>query len=159
MHQRTYHRSVRTGRGKDSGITILESLIVIGLITMLTIPTVTWLRASRAQVALHDAEASIIRSFERARTNAVTGVGGAAYGAHVEDGEVAVFEGNVYIPGDGEELFLPLSIDIDPADVLVVFDRLTGEASGDVDVPLTLTNSVGNTTEITVTADGAVRIE
>ena len=93
-------------------MTLLESIIVIGLVGMLTVPPVIWLRASRAQVALHDAEASIIRAFERARTNAVTGVGGVPYGVHVGDGAVTVFEGDVYVPGDGDELFLPPSVGI-----------------------------------------------
>jgi len=134
---------------KQTGFTLIEILVVIGILGALASLGYISIGSSAKQVALDTSHATVITAFESARSNAMRGAGDGTGGQTVEisaDGKSIITEATT--------LPLPIGITIDQAGNTLTFERISGEASNNV--TYTLTNTDGQTRTVTITPEGYV---
>ncbi len=139
---------------KQKGFSLVETLIVVGLLSIIAVSALGAVRGVRARAALNDGQTLIVRALEEARNRAVTGAGTSDHGVHIEPGKIETFEGSVYVPGSGVESYLPAGVVTDQASAIVIFKRLVGQSSANVTIMLS--NISGATSTVAVTTDGAI---
>ncbi|MDO8558299.1 MAG: type II secretion system protein [bacterium] len=136
------------------GFSLIETLVVVGILSIIAVFALGSLRGVRSRAALSDGQILIVRALEEARNRAVTGAGTSDHGVHIEPGKIETFEGSVYIPGSGVESFLPPGVSTDQANAIVIFKRLVGQSSANPTIMLS--NVSGATSTVAVTLDGAI---
>lgn len=118
------------------GFTLLEALIVIGLIVILTAIGVFSFQAFRANADLNAAQDVVLASLRTARSRTLASENLSVHGAHFDAQQVVLFLGGTYDPnaGGNEPRTIPASITIENINVSswpdVTFARITGQSSG-----------------------------
>lgn len=141
----------------ESGFSLVETLVVISILGILAVTPLLALRYSTERLAFREAQATILGALEQARNRAATGFGATAHGVHIESGSVIAFEGDMYVPDSGIAAFLPSTISLMPANLSVVFPRLTARPAADTSI--TLENSLGASSTITVHTNGSIDVQ
>jgi len=131
--------------------------MVVGLISMLALGLVVSFAAAKKQVALDDVQASVTQALERARNRASSGVGNEDHGVYFAEDKIVVFEGSVYIEGEGEASTLPPLYSLAPADTAVIFSRLSAEADSANSFVITGPNE--ETRTVSVNENGSIYVE
>lgn len=151
MDHRTYNKKHSS---PESGVTLIETVVVMGILVLVAIASLGSMRNVRSKAALDDGQALLVRALEKARSRAATGFGTTNHGVYIEPDRIVEFEGSAYVPGSGTESLLPGAVSIQTS-TTVIFTRLTAEAS--VSATLTLANTSGATSTVIVTGDGAIQ--
>ena len=139
------------------GFSILESLIVMGIIGMLAATTMTLMATSTSQGAIYESHALVLHALERARSNAVAGIGTQSHGVFVQEGMVVRFEGPAYIPGTGDPLPLVPGTTTNHVGTEIIFERLSAKTNAPIgDFEIIITNKRGDSRSIHVTQGGAI---
>ena len=146
----------------QSGVTLIEILIVVGvMITLTAIIFGTFVSFNRNQALDKDTE-TIVGILREARSQTLSSQNSSHYGIHFDSNKVTLFVGSVYSPGDpANQDFNVSSSDISITPNLlgggsdVVFKRLTGETaeSGTVNV---YSSTTSQTKIVTIYATGVV---
>ena len=142
---------------RQKGITIIETLIVIGIFAITASLALANFHSSQDRKTLEDAQATIYRALERQRNKALTGVGTTDHGVHIEQNRIVTFSENSYT-GNGNEILLPLAVGTNQAGTDVIFDRISGIPTTAA-VLITLAHDNGNTAGVSVSAGGLISRE
>ena len=145
------------------GLTIIEIMIAIGIsIILLSIVGLPFKRMNETQV-LSKETANIMGVLNNVRSMSVSSKGGTSHGAHLSTTEVVIFSGDAYLPGDPNNISVPLNSQVNISGVSlaggvsdIVFDQLTGETSSTGTLTLSLVASSTQTKIITVRATGLI---
>lgn len=135
------------------GFSLLESLIVMGIMGMIAVGAVGMLATSKGQGAVYESHAIVLHALERARSNAVAGIGTQNHGAFVQEESIVRFEGSAYA-GTGEEISLIPATTTNHAGTEILFERLSGKTNGNFEI--IITNKLGNSRSLHVTQEGAI---
>lgn len=134
--------------------TLLEALMVIALLGILSSGAIVSLRTLTSSSSLKGAQATLLYSLERARSQSASGMDGTDHGVYLKEHSIVSFKGAAYDPGTGTEVPFSSAVTITPAEDFITFQRLNAQANADMII--TLTHQSGATTTITVTKDGAI---
>jgi prepilin-type N-terminal cleavage/methylation domain-containing protein len=136
---------------KERGFSLVESLMVIAIMSIVIGIFVFINNTAKSQALLDKAQTSLVSALQEARNKSVSGYNTAdRYGVQVESDKIVTLfvdkEGN-YTPGI--EIQLPMGVSVDPFDP-IIFNRLTGATEGGV------INLNGGERTITITKDGNI---
>ena len=138
------------------GFTIVEILIVIGIMVVLVGVVVIPFASFRDQAILDGATEEALALLHEARERTVSSDGASRYGVYFESGKVTLFKGTAF-PGAGDpdnkeillhnRLVLTKSASLDDG---AIFERLTGKigAAGTITVSLISDSAKSRTIEI-----------
>lgn len=145
---------------KNKGFTLIEILIVVGILAVLIAVVSPAFSTMRNNEVLKSTTADIVSAIDKARSQTLASVNSLEYGVHFESSKIVIFQGTTYSSGDAnnEDIFIssPASIsniNLTGGAVDVYFDRLSGAPSKTG----TITVSVSSSTKtITISTTGAV---
>jgi prepilin-type N-terminal cleavage/methylation domain-containing protein len=150
---------------RHQGVTLLEIVVVIGIITLIGAIVYSPLNDFRAQKTLDAAVEKTLAAFSQAHLDTISSKNNFQYGVHIASGEVVYYIGPTYATGTATNLVftLPPAVEIFNIDLVgggsdVLYHRLTGstDESGTFQVrPKGRTTTV---TTITVNKTGATSI-
>lgn len=150
---RANHLVTRSLRRRHRGFSLIESVVVVGIIALAATGVLGALRASQGRTQLAEGQASVLRAFELARSRAVTGLGSDDHGVHVAGDTLTIFEGETYT-GGGQEIRLPAMVTTDQASTTIVYRRLSAGASSGATIEIS--HAGGATSSVVVTQEGAI---
>ncbi len=134
-----------------NGFSLLEIIVVIGVLSIIMTMGFTTLSKSNGQLSLNQAQADLVFALEEAQNRAATGFGTENHGVHIEENKFEIFE----VGTAGKETTLPLNVSTDKtAGVDVIFNRIT--ASTGADTTITIKHSNGDTKEIKIASNGKI---
>lgn len=134
MEHTQFHRS------PHRGFTLIEFIIVFGIVTLVITAGFLGLSAFRNVQALNAAQDTVLSTMERARSKTVASEGSQQYGVHLDADKIVIFPGATYNASNtaNESLSVPGGIEIANATLSswpdISFARLTGQASGTGDI-------------------------
>ncbi len=144
------------------GFSLIEIIIVIGILGLLTAISVATFVTFRNSQGLNKDTETVVEVLEQARTQTLSSQNGSAYGVHFGTSAVTLFAGGTYAAGAaGNQIFSLLSSDtiltitLTGAGSDVVFNRLTGETGQDGTIVLS-SASAGRTRTVTIYKTGVV---
>lgn len=144
------------------GLTVLEVLIVLGILAVIATFLVGALVEFRTTSAVVEAKSEIIGILRDARVRTLASRNNTNYGVHFEETKVVLFDSDTYNPlAPNNETYQLYSSRIaaialgGPLDV--VFERLSGIASANGTIVLTATNNSSKTETITILATGVIQ--
>lgn len=144
------------------GITFIELLISIAIITVLVILVISGFNSFRESAQLSEAHSTILGMLHDARSRTLSGEKNTQYGMHFETNQAVLFFGASYSSGSAsnEPYTLPPLSRISSINlgglVDVVFARLTGVASASGTITIESTSNPSKTKIITVLSSGNI---
>lgn len=146
-----------------SGFTLLEVIIVVGILSLLSVAGFLSLRQSVERINLDTTSHDILTTLQLARTRTLSSQDQTVYGVHFETTQYVLFKGSSYSPSstDNEPRTLPTGVEIHNVNLAgasneVIFERLTGSTSQTGTISLRQTNYPSNFRTINVLASGEV---
>ena len=143
------------------GVTLLEILIVIGILVVVTTLLIAAFGSFKKQKPLDGGVALLVAMLTDARSRTLASQNDSVWGVHIEVNRFVLFRGSVYTSGaaDNEAASLPPEVEVSATSLSgggsdVVFARLTGTTSKSGSVTLILTNA--STTEVVIIAPSGV---
>ena len=147
------------------GITLLEILIVIGILGLLVATIIPSFLNFRRNSILNTETQEVLTLINKARLSAISSKGDMQYGIHLENGKVVLFPGTTYTAGassNEEHIFnatLSLSsVVVNGGGSNIVFQKVTGATSQNATTTLLVTGSTASTT-IIIRPTGIVTIQ
>lgn len=146
-----------------SGFSLIEILIVIGILGMLLSMSFYFFPAFGKRDALEKDVAGLVAMMREARSSSVLSKNASAFGVHLQENKAVLFEGDSYVSGGPNEEVMQFSkkvylssysLNMGGSDI--VFDRLTGNTSNYGTVTLSLKDNSTSTT-ITILETGVVK--
>lgn len=138
---------------KSRGLTLLELLIVIGILALLVATIVPSFLSFRRNSILNTETQEVITIINKARLSAMSSKGDMKYGVHLESGKIVLFPGTTYTGGasGNEEHILDVAltfstITVNGGGANVVFEKITGATSQNATTTLLVTGSTASTT-------------
>jgi len=129
---------------KNRGFTLVEMVIVLGILALfLTLADSIYLQV-RAKTNLKIGADSLVASLHLAQTNAQNGKAGAAWGVKIFSSSIVIFQGDAFATRitDSDQLIdLPNKVIASP-ETEFIFNRITGWPSSPGEI--VLTNEMGN---------------
>lgn len=145
------------------GFTLLELLVVIGILAVLGAIVISSFYNFRSHRALELATKEARQIFEEARSRTLASVDDSRYGVFVATNKVVLFKGEDYIASDPENFVLELgprviisNFSFSPSTNIVLFERGTGEASASGFVEISLTNNSEKSQRVTISKQGII---
>jgi prepilin-type N-terminal cleavage/methylation domain-containing protein len=138
----------------QAGFSLLESLIVISIVTMLALGGMNGLGKTKNHTSLTESHAIILYALENARGDALSGVGSTDHGVLIKENSIIEFEGTSYIEGEGEKTDLIGATVTDQIGTEIIFRRLSGGANGDFTI--TLSNKGEYSLSVSVLQNGTI---
>ena len=147
------------------GFTLIEILVVIGVISILIVMAAAGLRLFEGKTQLKSQAQNILTILELARTKTLASEGASQYGVRFEQDKYILFKGSAYQEGEENNKTYQLpgqlkinSIDLTGEGDIVVFQRLSGQASSSGTIELgTITQPA--TTTITIHPSGQIELD
>ncbi len=151
----------------ESGFTLIEVLVVIGILIFLTGLTALMSLDSYRGYSFRSQRDNVISVLQKARGQAMNNVclgsssdcsGGRPHGVHFSSGQYIIFQGNSLADTAEDDQDQKINADypliFSPATPEVVFKQLSGDASS----PLTITVSddYGHNSEISINSEGRI---
>jgi len=143
------------------GLTIIELLVVIGIIVILAAIIVSPFSTFRASKILDAGVEDVISLLNQARLNTLSSKGGFQYGVHFESSRIVSFRGATFIEPDvnNKEITLDGALEISEITLNgggsdIVFDRLTGKTNQYGTTTLRIKNTPSKNIAITIEATG-----
>ena len=142
-------------RSKENGITIVELLVVLGILALLLALIVPVFMTLKNNETLKGTSEYILSSIDQARSETLASVNTSSYCVHFQTNQIVVFKGTVYSSSDPNNEVIPV---LSPAILSNLpsdfyFNRLTGEPN--FSTPVTVTVSVSSSSKtITISPTG-----
>ncbi len=142
------------------GFTLLELIITIGILTIISVATLSGLMSFRAESALRKAVDNAENVLKDARSKTLSSINGYSYGVYFTASTTTLFRGLSYAPAattTNEILYLPQEVEISNVTLSAsstAFRRLTGEATATGTVTFRLKRSPTKTKTITIYGSG-----
>ncbi len=141
----------------SAGMSLIEALVVIGILGLIITGSVISMKGKKDRIMFREAEAIILRSYEKARNRAETGFSTGDHGVDIIGNTITIFEDNCSICESDINTYLPASVTVIPIpDSDVLFNRLTAETGKNTII--TLTSSTGLTSIINIKPNGTITI-
>jgi len=134
--------------------TLIEIVVAIAIITLIASVTLLVFNDIQSYEALSRDTTSLISHLERARTFTLSGKNGSAYGVHIDEPMIYLFEGTSYSEsGEIQNTRLRNNISIKDINIAnasstIVFDKLTGTTDNDGTITLGHTSTKATTTVV-----------
>lgn len=154
---------------KNKGFTLMEVLIVIGVIALLGAIIFPSLSRFRNEQSLQNTSVNIVNYLNLARSNSLSSLDGINYGIHFDSDDMVYFVGDTY---DGNALtnqIIPFStgvildmtngLNLNNGSSNVIFPRLRGEVSGYGTITIELSSDPSNKKSIKVDKLGSISFE
>lgn len=139
-----------------SGFTLVETIIVIGIISLIGLSAFVFLNGTRSKGLLKEAQAALIGILETARSYAINGVGGVGnenYKIILNSNKVSLYQGANEI----SSVLLPAGISLNSNISEFFFERIKGNASTASPVIINLIHSLScATTSVTISREGKI---
>lgn len=141
------------------GFSLVEVLIVIGIMALITSVMMFSGTAFRQSQALHEATQVVLSVINQARAHTLSSIGYSQYGVRLESDRIIMFKGSSWPGTDHVTTALPAGVSL--SSVLaagateVVFRRVTGTTSQTGTI--TLTGSGGATRRVVIEPTGLAR--
>ena len=142
---------------KTKGFTLLEMLIVLGVVAIISAMAITSLGRFRKNAALDAAHQDIITALHEARELTLSSKNATVYGVHFETDRATRFTGTVFATGTPSNVVYLFDPQVRMVNLVftgggsdIIFRRLTGEAdkSGNVVVAVYTQDTLRSTTTI-----------
>lgn len=150
---------------KPRGISILEVVVAISIITLMSVLVYAPFNDFRAQKTLDASVEKILSAFSQAHLDTISSKNNNQYGVHIAAGEVVYFTGPTYATGTATNLIftLPPAIEIYSISLTgggsdVLYQRLSGATNQNGTFKLRPKGRVSPVTTITVNKTGATSI-
>jgi len=82
------------------GITLVEMMIVIGVLGILFLVGLPQFSKMRENQALKNAVSDVLSSINKAQSETLASIGSSSYGVHLQSDKVIIFKGTVFSTGD-----------------------------------------------------------
>lgn len=139
----------------STGVTLLELLIVIGILSLLLVVIIPSFLNFRRSSILNTETQEVLTLVNKARLSAMSSKEDMQYGVHFETGKTVLFKGTTYTAGNSsneEHIFNPAltlsSIAVNGGGSNVVFQKITGATSQNATTTLLVTGTTASTTVI-----------
>lgn len=145
---------------KTRGITLLEVLIVIAILTLIGAISLGVFKEANSTHALDKSAYLVVSVLNQARSLTLASKNNTQYGVHFESNNVTIFPGSSYSSSDPANIATPINSSVIISNVSVgggnnvVFERLTGRALQSGSITLALTASSTVTRVVNVRATG-----
>lgn len=147
------------------GFTLIEILIVIGILLIVLFIGLSTLPAFNKKVELDTFTENIISSLSLSRAKTLSSKDEARYGVHFEQNKIVLFKGTDYASGsDYKVIIAPASVEVGSITLNggtsdVVFKRLTGETDGYGTITTRLKSGTQDTKTIVIEKTGVVGVQ
>lgn len=138
---------------KSHGFTLLELIIVVGILGLLLAVIMPSFLNFRRNSILNTETQNVITLVNKARMSSMSSREDAQYGIHLEASKVVLFQGDTYVDGAGtnEELVLNTALTLSLIEVYgggaeVVFQKVTGATHQNATTTLLVVGSTASTT-------------
>jgi prepilin-type N-terminal cleavage/methylation domain-containing protein len=154
----------RNAAAPRRGFTLIEIMLVMGILLILCVVSILGFNAMRDRAALRAAANSLIFALEESKGQAIAGVGGMAHGVHFDSDAYTQFDGDHYSANSGGndahalDAGMELSTDLDDGDESVVFARKTGFVGKDVRVTISLSDDPESARVILIGSGGDISL-
>lgn len=136
-------------------MTIIETLLVLSIFGFLVSGASITFNNLQHGIALRDVRAEVVQVLELAHNRAATGFGTTSQGVHFEDDKLVLFSGEIYTPGEGEDIIFSPFVSVHSEDTDVIFSRIRAIPGSDNTV--TISNSSGEST-VSVSPEGIISV-
>lgn len=148
---------------KIKGFTLVELVVSIGIVSLILAVVVPSISNSRNTRFLIQANQDILTALNKARSNAISSVGGDSHGVYIESNKVTVFEGSVYNQADSKNQVTNLdkSIEINSFSLngggsSIVFSKLSGSTNQYGTINLRVKSDTTKNKTITISRNGII---
>lgn len=144
----------------QSGLTIIEALVVFGVIALITVVVIVPFSTFRQRQSLQNSTNAIVSVLNEARTKTLAGVNNTYYSVRLENEQVILYAGGTYLSGASANQITVLespttaSWSLQGGGATISFDRLKGTTSQYGTITISLPN--GTTKTVTVSSLGAI---
>src|SRR3989344_5084489 len=157
-----YTLTMRTSRG----FSLVETLVVIGIIAILAALTLQTYVSVNVSKALDTDALRVIAEIGQARSLTVGSKNDTEWGVHIASSSVTLFEGDTYDPGASSNIVSPLnsvvqvsSISLKGGATDIVFERLTGNTTSTGTIALSYVGSSTVSRVITIYGTGVADVQ
>ncbi len=150
---------------KNKGISIIEILIIIAIISAIVAVIIPNLSEFRNQQVLKNTREDVISLLNKARNNTISSKNSTFYGVHFEQDTATLFENTFIVDSPTNEKIIfdqavniPLSggVNLSGGGNDIIFSRITGDTSSDGTIVLQIINDVTKQKIITVNKIGII---
>jgi prepilin-type N-terminal cleavage/methylation domain-containing protein len=144
--------NVYTKKNSKRGISLIEIVVVLGIIGLIASAGLITARENRSATTLKNARATILLALEQSRSKAQTGYGTKNHGIRIKSNLIETFEGNVYTSGSGITIPLPPQITTNHTNTDIIFKRLRGSVASAATI--TVSHPTAGNLSITIDTEG-----
>ncbi len=148
------------------GFTLIEILVVIGIVSVISSIVAVSLFNYRDRAALRVETGRVVALINETREQSVAGRGGVVHGLHFEESKVVRFSGQTYVADaiGNEPLELSSLVDIGSISLTggasdVVFSRLSGKSDKTGTFRVRLKSDVANYKEVRIESTGIATVQ
>ena len=141
--------------------TLVETLVVIGIIVLVSSISLISIASLSRREALSANSAALVTRLRDARARTLASVGGMQHGVAIATTSVTFFRGSTYDPASTTNDVFTLSGYVNASTTLgvVVFERITGNASASGTIEMFLVADPSKKKLITVQTSGLVNVQ
>lgn len=147
------------------GVTLIELVVVIGIIAIISVLVLGYLKNTREERALAVTGDAAISFLREARSKTLASEEDAQYGVHFESGKIVLFRGLSYTEGDPFNIVNNLSSEIVISEINlggtdnVIFSRLIGTASASGTVVISVNGNPLKNRVVNISGSGVFNIQ
>ena|SRR3989344_7482496 len=144
-------------KGKSRGVSIIELLLVVAIVTILAIPTAAVGSNFLTRNNLQNKTNEVVSSLRIAQIGSISGKEDSRWGVTVTPNQIVLFKGDTYILRDplfDQTFSIPGSISI--TNFEVVFDKVTGNPSSTW--LINVSNDIGESNSVSINEIGIVDV-
>lgn len=143
---------------KVKGFSLVETLIVIAIISLVVGLAITNFGQARNRALLEESQASIVNILELAKNRAASGAGDTAtnHGVRIESDKIIIFEGSDYGTGNNKATTtMPSAVFLGPLPGFdIIFGRISATSS--TGTIIQITHPSGATTSVSIEETGLI---